>query len=150
MSPEELITANLEARLRMLTVTNGFSCDAGDRVYQNLEYSTVSDVRPCLIYYPGEITSGIDGDVPPCLGELNNNLPIVIEGFVDDQERGEAGDQLKRDICTLIRRDQTFGGNAEMLSNYQIKSSATPQDGGDSGFFSVVRIEFSIFYVTAV
>ncbi len=149
MSPEEAIIVNLEARLRLLTTVNGFSCDAGERVYQNLEYATVPDERPLITYYPGELSSGIDGDIPPGLGELNNFLPIVIEAFVDDQERGEAGDQLKRDITTLIRSDGSFGGVAEMISGYQIKATATPQEGGDGGFFSVVRIEFTIFFVTA-
>ena len=149
MTTDDAILSNLITRLRGLTTAHGYSCNAGANVWQELEHATALFARPCLCVYQGDLTSGIDGDTPPSLGELNVFMPVIIEGFVDDVEAGTAGADLARDLVTIIRQDTSFGGHAEYLAGQQIKSTASVQDGGDDGFFSLARIEFTIFYVEA-
>jgi len=147
MSTELDILNILETTLRGVTVSNGYQTDAGSSVFKNLEYETApeNDLWPCSIYFPGELTSGTDGDTPPELGEQNNFLPIQLEGYVVDDERGTAGQQLKEDWRKAITAAGYFNGLAERVQDYKTSAEVRP---GAEGYWSYVSASFTIFFVT--
>lgn len=147
MSTELNILSVLEAALRGVLIGNGYQTDAGAHVFKNLEYEMAPEASlyPCIIYFPGELSSGYDGDTPPCLGEQNNFLPIRLEAYILDDDRGIQGQRLKEDLRKVVTAIGNFGGNAEELQSY--KSAATVNSGADS-YWSYVSAEFTIFYVT--
>lgn len=148
MSKESDILTSLEAALQGILIINGYQTDAGTNVFKNLEYETApeSDLYPCTICFPGEVASGYDGDVPPSLGEQNNFLPVRIEAYILDDERGTQGQKLKEDLRKAITAAGDFSGRVEELQGY--KSGATVNPGAD-GYWSYVSAELTIFYVTA-
>lgn len=147
MSKEQDILNQLETALRGITVANGYQTDAGANVYKNLEYETApeTDLWPCNVYRPGKLDSGIDGDVPPSLGEQNNFLPIELESYIEDDERGTQGQKLKEDIRKAITALGDFSGLVEIVQDYK---SAVDVHKGDS-YWSYVSCSFTIFFVTA-
>lgn len=149
MSVESQILDLLEAGLKTVLIANGFQSDAGSNVFKNLEYQTAPEASlwPCLVYFPGELQSGNEGDVPPCMGEQNNFLPVRLEGYTVDDERGTTGQKIKEDFRKLVTALGYFDGLVELVQGY--KSSANVQPGAD-GFWSAVACDFTIFYVTPV
>lgn len=147
MSKEQEILNQLETALRGITVANGYQTDAGANTYRNLEYETApeSDLFPCNVYFPGELSSGNEGDVPPSLGEQNNFLPVKLEGFIEDDERGTAGQKLKEDFRKALTAAGDFGGLVELIQDYK---TAVEVRKGDS-YWSDVSCSFTIFFVTA-
>ena len=147
MSTELDILNTLEAALRGVTIANGYQTDAGMSVFKNLEYETApeNNIWPCIIYFPGELDSGTTGDVPPELGEQNNFLPIILEAYIADDERGTAGQQLKEDLRKAITAADHFNGLVELVQDY--KSSAEVKPGAEN-YWSYVYASFTIFYVT--
>lgn len=147
MSIESQILALLETALKAVLIANGYQTDAGTSVFKDLEYQTAPEasIWPCIIYFPGELQSGNEGDVPPSLGEQNNFLPIRLESYITDDERGTAGQQVKEDLRKVITSLGYFDGLAELVQGY--KSGTDVQPGSD-GFWSSVYADFVIFYVT--
>lgn len=147
MSTETDILNLLEIALRGITVANGYQTDAGKNTFKNLEYESApeSDLWPCNIYFPGELQSGLDGEVPPSLGEQNNFLPVKIEAFIEDDERGSAGQKLKEDLRKAIIAAGSFGGVVELVEDYKSSAEVKP---GDS-YWSYVSAGFTLFFVTA-
>lgn len=148
MSAERENLTRLEAALKGIRIANGYQSDAGASVFKNLEYETApdADLYPCCIYFPGELTSGYEGDIPPELGQQNNFLPVRIEAYILDDERGSSGQGLKEDLRKAITAAGDFGGFAEDVQGY--RSTASVNAGAD-GYWSYVSVEFMIFYVTA-
>lgn len=149
MSVESQILDLLEAGLKTVLVANGFQSDAGTNVFKNLEYQTAPEASlwPCLVLFPGELQSGTEGDVPPCMGEQNNFLPVRLEGYTADDERGTNGQKIKEDFRKLVTGLDHFGDLVEQVEGY--KSSTNVQSGAE-GFWSAVACDFTIFYVTPV
>ncbi len=147
MSTELNILNVLETGLRGVLIGNGYQTDAGTHVFKNLEYEQAPEANlyPCIIYFPGELSSGYDGDTPACLGEQNNFLPVRIEAYILDDERGIQGQRLKEDLRKAITAAGDFGGTVEELQGY--KSAAQVNAGADS-YWSYVSAEFTLFYVT--
>lgn len=147
MSVESQILDLLETALETVFIANGYQTDAGTNVFKNLEYQTApeSSIFPCIIYFPGELQGGIEGEIPPCMGEQNNFLPIRLEGYINDDERGTAGQKLKEDLRKILTALGYFGGLVELIQGY--KSASEVQPGAD-GFWSAVSADFTIFYVT--
>lgn len=147
MSRYDDILAELDSRLGQIAVAGGYRTDAGARVWKNLEYQVSPPEKPCLIYYPGEISDSLDGETPPALGEENHTLPVTIEGFIADTERGDQGELLRQDVLQALKLDPYFNGLAEGFEG-QIRSSSRVEDAGDEGFLGFVTVDFSVFYVT--
>lgn len=147
MSAYADILAAIEARLGQILVANGYRTDAGAAVWKNLEYQTAPPQKPCLIYYPGELSDSLDGDPAPGAGEENHLLPVEIEGFISDTERGDAAEALKLDILQALKADPYFGGLTEGWSG-AITSSSTVEDGGAEGFIGFAKASVTLFYVT--
>jgi hypothetical protein len=147
MSVESNILDNLETALRGILIANGYQTDAGVNVFVNLEYETAPDAElfPCIIMFPGQLSSGEDGDVPPCMGEQNNFLPVHIEAYALDDERGTEGRKIKEDLRKRVTAAGSFGGLVELVKDY--KSAAEVQSAADS-FRSYVDADFTFFYVT--
>lgn len=145
MTTRDQIIARLEQVLSGITVANGYNTDAGLHVYRELEYSEHPDITPSLAWFGGECTSGNDGEVPPCMGEENHLWPINIEGFIDDDLNGSAGESLRVDILRALRMDYTLSGLCEPIEN--IRSSVAVSAGDE--IFSTVQVALTIFYVTA-
>jgi len=147
MSAELGILAALEAILETVLVANGYQTDAGTNVYKNLEYETQpeSAIWPCIIYFPGELQSGFEGDPAPSLGEQNNFLPIRIEAFIQDDERGTNGQALKEDLRKAVTAAGMFGGLAELVQDYGSKAEVK---SGSEGYWSYVAVQFTVFFVT--
>lgn len=148
MTTEETILANLETALKAILVANGYRTGAGANVFRNLEYETQPDASlwPCIIYFPGELASGLDGETPPSLGEQNNFLPIHIEAYILDDERGTAGQGLKADLRKAITAAGNFGGLVELLQDYKSGTEVRP---GAESYWSYVSVDFTLFFVTA-
>lgn len=149
MSVESQILDLLEAALKTVLTVNGFQSNAGTNVFKNLEYQTAPEASlwPCIVFFPGELQSGNEGDVPPCMGEQNNFLPVRLEGYIEDDERGTAGQKIKEDFRKLVTGLGHFGDLVELVNGY--RSSSNVQPGAD-GFWSAVACDFTIFYVTPV
>lgn len=147
MSRYDDIQAALLARLGEILIANGYRTDAGERVWLNLEYQTAPPEKPCLILYPGEVSDSLDGDTPASLGEENHLLPIVIEGFIVDSERGDQAAALWQDVQKALKTDPWFGGLTEGFSGSFVSSSRV-EDAGEAGMLGFVRVECSIFYAT--
>jgi len=147
MSTELAILTQLETALRGVTVANGYQTDAGKSVFKNLEYETApeADLWPCIIYFPGELSSGTDGEVPAGLGEQNNFLPVTLEAYIVDDERGTAGQKLKEDLRKAITAAGRFGELVELVQDYK---SATEVRAGAESYWSAVSASFILFYVT--
>lgn len=148
MSTEQDILTALETALQGVRIAGGYQTDAGARVFRNLEYEGApeADLWPCIIYFPGELKSGVEGDVPPALGEQNNYLPVLIEAYILDDKRGTQGRKLKEDLRRAITAAGDFGGPVELVQDYK---SATEVKPGADGYWSYVAAEFTLFYVTA-
>lgn len=148
MSAELDILTALEAALKAVLMVNGYQTDAGTNVYKNLEYETQPEdaIWPCNIYFPGELQSGFEGDVPPSLGEQNNFLPIRIESFILDDERGANGQKLKEDLRKAVTAAGTFGGLVELVERYSSRTEVKP---GSESYWSYIETEFTLFFVTA-
>uniref|UniRef100_A0A831UAZ3 Uncharacterized protein n=1 Tax=Geobacter metallireducens TaxID=28232 RepID=A0A831UAZ3_GEOME len=148
MSKELDILTRLETALRGILIAGGCQTDAGANVYRNLEYEAAPEAAlyPCIIYFPGELSSGYEGDVPPSLGEQNNFLPVRIEAYILDDERGAQGQALKGDLRKALAAAGDFGGLVEELQGY--RAAAAVHSGAD-GYWSYVSADFTIFYVTA-
>lgn len=147
MSKELDILTALETALNGITVAGGYQTDAGTNVFKNLEYETApeSSLWPCCIYFPGELSSGYEGDIPPALGEQNNFLPILLEGFILDDERGTNGQKLKEDFRKMITAAGSFGNRVEEVTSYKSDLEVKP---GAEGYWSYVSASFVLFYVT--
>lgn len=147
MSRELDIINLLEAALSRVSAANGYQTEAGMNVYRNLEYETQPEdaIWPCLINLPGELQCGYEGDISPCLGEQNNYLPIKIEGFILDDERGSNGQALKEDLRRAITTAGTFGDLVELVQDY---SSKAETKSGAENYWSYVSASFTIFFVT--
>jgi hypothetical protein len=145
MTIKAQIDSYLDTLLAGILQANGYRTDAGADVFRELEYTERPDVTPCLIIYRGEHTSGVEGDIPPGIGEANNFYPIGVEGFIDDTKDGAEGEKLRADIVRALRSDPLFGGLTEPLID--IKSSTSVQQGEE--VFSCVQVAFTVFYVTA-
>ena len=148
MSAELDILTALEGALGWVLVANGYQTDAGENVYKNLEYETQPEaaIWPCIIYFPGKLQSGYEGEVPPSLGEQNNFLPVRIEAFILDDARGTKGQALKEDLRKAVTAAGTFGGLVESVEGYG--SEAQVKSGAES-YWSYVEVEFTLFFVTA-
>lgn len=148
MSTELDILNQLETTLQGVTVMNGYQTDAGSNVFKNLEYETVPEASlwPCIIYFPGELSSGYEGDVPPEMGDQNNFLPVALEAYIVDDERGTAGQQLKEDLRKAITAAGHFGGLVESVDGYKSTAEVRP---GAAGYWSYVSASFTIFFVTS-
>ncbi len=144
MTIKEQIDSRIETILAGIRIVNGFQTDAGANVFKNLEYTERPDVIPCIAWFPGEMSSGADGDTPPSLGEENHFYPVTVEGYIADDKRGTSGEQLRTDIVRALRADNTLGGLAEQIQ--EVKSSLAVQEGDE--VFSLVQVSFTIFYVT--
>lgn len=147
MSAELDILTALEAALKTVLAANGYQTDAGMNAYKNLEYETQPEasIWPCIIYFPGELQSGFEGEVPPSLGEQNNFLPVRIESFILDDERGTNGQKLKEDHRKAVTAAGTFGGLVELVEGYSSKAEVKP---GSESYWSYVATEFTLFFVT--
>lgn len=148
MSTELAILNLLETTLRGVTVATGYQTDAGKSVFKNLEYETApeTDLWPCIIYFPGELSSGTEGEVPAGLGEQNNYLPVTFEAYIVDDERGAAGQKLKEDLRKAITAAGHFGELVEIVQDYKSACEVRP---GAENYWSYVSASFTIFYVTA-
>lgn len=148
MSVEQTILDVLENALRNIRVSGGYQTETGTNVYRNLEYEIApdADLYPCVICFPGELQSGLEGDVPPALGEQNNFLPVRLEAYITDDERGTKGQQLKEDIRKAVTAADDFGGLVEDLQAYR---AGTAVNAGADGYWSYVSAEFTLFYVTS-
>lgn len=147
MSRYDDILAALATLLGTISQFNGYATDAGLTVYKNLEYQTAPPTKPCIIYYPGDVTDSLDGDPPPSNGEENHTLPVRIEGVIGETERGDRGELLRLDILKALKSDRLLGGLTEGHGS-SIASSSAIEDAGDEGFLGFVQIELSIHYVT--
>lgn len=147
MTKHEQILAALETLLRGITESNGFSCNAGDKVWRNLEYQSQPPEKPCLILYPQTVTDSLGGETPPSQGEENHFLPIEIEGFITDDERGSCAEGLRGDIAKAIKSDTYLGGLTEGFES-SITSEARTENAGKDGFLGFVLVKFTILYVT--
>lgn len=149
MSRYDEIVAALLARLATITAGNGYRTDAGRAIYVNLEYQTLPPEAPCLIVFFGDVADSLEGDSPPSVGEENHILPVTIEGVIDDDATGAAGQLLRQDILRALKIDRYFGGLTDGYTG-PIESAATVFDAGNSGFRSTVQIRANIFYVTLI
>jgi len=147
MSRYDDIIAALQALQARILTAGGYRTDAGQHVWLNLEYQTAPPEKPCTILYPGEVSDSTGGDTPPSLGEENHSLPIKIEGFIADNERGEQGQALRQDILQAFNADRSLGGLVELVDP-QLTSSATVEEAGEEGFLSFVQVELTLFFVT--
>lgn len=148
MTTDSAIIDALEAALKTIRLAGGFRTDAGTSVFRNLEYEGApdADLYPCIIVFPGEVTSGYEGDVPPALGEQNNFLSVRIEGHVVDDERGSQAHGLKADLRKALTAAGDFGGLAEEIQGFKCAAEVS---GGADGYRGYVAAEFVVFYVTA-
>lgn len=147
MSVESQTLDQLEAALAGITVANGYQTDIGSNVFRNLEYETAPDdsLWPCTVLFPGELSSGLEGEVLPECGQQNNFLPISIEAYTLDDARGTIGQKAKDDLRKILSDLGYFGGLVELVQDY--KSSAKVNPGADS-YWSSITASFVIFYVT--
>lgn len=143
---DSIITALQDLQAQILVV-NGYRTNAGNKFWLNLEYQTEPPHKPCSILYPGEVTDSVDGETPASLGEENHYLGIRLEGFIEDTERGDQGQQLRQDFLQLVNQDRTLGGLVEGIDG-ALKSSTTIEQAGEGGFYSFVEMNFTLFYVT--
>lgn len=148
MSAYDNIVSYLEALLGQISLANGYRTDAGTKVWKNLEYKTAPAGMPCSILYPGAVSDTLGGDPPPSQGEENHLLPISIEGFIHDSERGDQGEALRQDFLQALKTDCYFGGLTEGFHG-DISSSSTIEDAGDEGLIGFVKVDATILYVTA-
>ncbi len=147
MSRYDDINSALKAALGQILTANGYHTNAGQRVWQNLEYQTAPPDKPCMILYPGEVDDSLDGDPAPSQGEENHLLPIRVEGFIVDDEAGTRGSLLRQDIVKALKTDPYFAGLSEGFSG-GFSSSATVEDGGEDGFLGMVEVNATLLYVT--
>lgn len=156
MSLYDDVLASIETALRRIRTTNGFRTNAGLLVWKNLEYETAPPDLPCVIYYPGQVSDTVEGEVPPSQGEENHYLPIKIDGVIRDTERGDKAEALRQDILAALKADPYFGGLTEgfsegMTSSSRIEPAAEASDrdnAGEGGFLGFVEVNATIFYVT--
>lgn len=148
MSRYDDIIAWYLALLATIEVANGYNTDGGFQVYLNLEYQEHPKDFPTTILLPGDVNDSLSGDTPAGAGEENHFLPLVIEGWIKDNAKGEQGQLLRQDYLRAIKADQFANGLTEGFDG-NVSSSVEQVDGGEEGLLSFVKIEFSIFYVTA-
>ena len=148
MSTELDILNLLETTLQGITIANGYRTDIGVSTFKNLEYETAPEASlwPCCIYFQGDLSSGTDGDVPAGLGEQNNFLPVTVEAYILDDERGTAGQQVKEDLRQALTAAGHFGGLVELVQDYK---SASEVKSGAEGYWSYVYVSFTLFFVTS-
>ena len=139
------IDARLKQILGSIRVVNGYQTEAGANVYLELEYTEHPDVFPSLVVFRGKLTSGLEGDTPPELGQENHFYPQSIEGFIVDDKSGTQGRRLLADLQKALRSDNSLGGLAEQIQT--IEGSTAIQQGDD--VYSLVQLSFVVFYVTA-
>jgi len=145
MTVQDQINSYIAALLANITTANGYQTNAGNDVFRELEYTTAPDVMPSIAWFPGELTTGIEvGPVQPELGEINHLYPMSWEGFVADDLAGTQGRKLKADLVKALFTDVSCGGLVELIDG--CKSNVAVQAGDE--IFSIVRVEFAIFYVT--
>jgi len=147
MSRYDAIITALQVLQAQILVAGGYRTDAGLNFFLNLEYQTAPPAKPCTILYPGEVTDSTGGDTPPSLGEENHSLPVKIEGFIADTERGVEGQKLRQDILQAFNADRSLGGLVELVDP-NLTSSSTVEEAGEGGFLSFVNVEFVLTYVT--
>lgn len=148
MSIESQILNLLETRLKTILTANGYNTSAGTHVYRNLQYATSGLERPGLVLFTGENNATYEGKTPPSLGEQNHFLHLKIEGFVDDNERGEQAALLRADLTKILFSDQYYNGLADGYEG-AVQITSEPQNSGDDGFIGYTAAEFILFYVTA-
>ncbi|WP_316348484.1 hypothetical protein [Desulfuromonas acetoxidans] len=147
MTVESQIRASLVQRLATLTVTGGYSSDAGATVYINQEF-TVGGKKPCLCVFFGDLSDSLEGETPPEIGRENHFMPVTIEGVIEDGPDGADAEQLKADISRCLKTDISFSGLAEGFEG-PVRSSASVENAGEDGWVGFCKVEASIFYVTA-
>jgi hypothetical protein len=145
MSYSDLITA-IESALSDITLVNGYRTDAGQRVWRGVEYQSEPPTKPCIIYYPGEVGSSVDGDPPPSLGEQSHRLPVQIEAYIDDDATAAAAEDLRHDLVAALHKDPFFGGLCDGIES--VSSSARAERGGQGGYLGVVEVDLTITYTT--
>lgn len=140
------IIAALLARLATITKANGYRTDAGLQVFEEGEEKIEQADGASLVVYVGDVVDYADESV--CIGQEGHQLPIEIEGKIDDAATGAAGRDLKQDIDKALKSDQFFGGLVqEGITSSE--SSAAVFDAGNSGFRSHVQVRLILSYVTA-
>jgi hypothetical protein len=137
----------LETALAGITQANGYHTDAGLHVHLRREFELEPPEKPALILWPGDVSSGIDGDVPPSLGEENHLLPFEIEGYITCNERGDETEELRQDILKVLRANEDLGGETEGYSG-NLSSTFEVMQAGDGGMLGHVQVKGTIFFCT--
>lgn len=129
---QQIITA-LDARLKTITIANGYNTDAGLHVYDWLDRALADTELDAIIYRD-----------PSC--DINHGLAVAyinkvrVEIEAKTKQAGNTAERLRHileDICAAINTDETWAGlaeNSEPLENSmdiqqdeKIKGSATLQ-----------------------
>ena len=117
-----------------------FRTAAGAVVDKNLEYTEHPDDMPALVFFSGRHSSSTDG--AECGMELHTQ-EYSIEGFIECNKDGDAGDDLRTDITAAVKADPWWGGLLwQELQNFETDVAI---QNGDT-IFAVVKVSFSAVY----
>lgn len=140
-----LIVAELEARLKAISLVNGYRTEAGAVVLPWMKYRSRDEEDPIVLTYrdPSRQAGNVGGE-DRSLGEENFLLDIELQAITaDDDEELSIAHDIIRDLRRAVGLDPTFGGIAERTT--WISDEIDTEVGGT--ITSFVNVTMQVFYV---
>jgi len=113
MSRRQQIIDALAARLAVITVANGYTTNAGARVYVWRLVPVVASELPCLLVADNEISRSFDSDV--LIGHAVNFLTVDIVAAADGNTTASMARDMEADIVSCLSAWPNAGGLADWL-----------------------------------
>lgn len=109
MSLRQQIVDAIEARLRTITVANGYNTNAGQHVYVWRTVSLEDAELPALCVYDTDCAMAESGSI----GYMTHELQVVIDAIVSGSASRTEVRKLMEDVFRAIGVDRTWGALAE-------------------------------------